>query len=67
VEDCCGRACGDVTEVLDGHTSLDIQCLDRIYLNELRAEVADLGAGGGVPVRSSEGSVPVAGVVPQAR
>jgi hypothetical protein len=22
-----------VTEVLDGHTSLDIQCLDRIYLN----------------------------------
>ena len=35
---CCGQAVGmaatvTVNDVLDGHVALDIECLDRIYLN----------------------------------
>jgi len=29
----CHVACGTVPELLDGHTVLDIEYLDRIYLN----------------------------------
>ena len=64
-----------VNDVLDGHVALDLECLDRIYLNayvpvlQTSAQVVaflhlGIWASGasGVPV-----PVPVAGVIPAAR
>jgi hypothetical protein len=35
-----------VNDVLDGHVGLDLECMDRIYWNRLRAESAGERAGG---------------------
>ena len=56
-----------VTEVLDGHVALDIQCPDRIYLNCYVPKLQTQRPGGGVSVRSPGLSDPVAGAVPKAR
>jgi len=43
-----------VNDVLDGHVALDVECLDRIYLN---GYVPNLQVGGQVVSRQSPGSV----------
>jgi hypothetical protein len=50
-----------VNDILDGNVALDIECLDRIYLN---VPVLDQRLGGGVLVRASGVPVSVAGVIP---
>ena len=56
------QAAGAVTvgEVLDGHVQLDLECLDRVYLNGYLAQVQVGGwAGGAVPAAPGfPGAVP---------
>ena len=53
-----------VNDVLDGHVSLDLECLDRLYLNGYLAQAAGGWAGGPVPaapgVRGVLAGVPAA-------
>ena len=42
-----------VNDVLDGHVGLDIECLDRIYLNGYVPNLQMGRAGGVVPDRAS--------------
>jgi hypothetical protein len=53
-----------VNDVLDGHVVLDIECLDRIYLNAYVPILADQFPGGGVPLRAPGIPVPLPGADP---
>ena len=53
-----------VNDVLDGHVVLDIECLDRIYLNAYVPILQTSSQGGGVLVRAPGVPVPLAGAWP---
>ena len=56
-----------VNEILGRHVKLDIECLDRVYLNACVPILQTQRPGGGVLVRSPGVPVPLAGAVPAAR
>ncbi len=55
-----------VNDVLDGHVTLDIQCLDRIYLNAYVPILQTSSQVVAFPYRAPGVSVPLAGAVPAA-